>query len=114
MGIRNKLKITSDWFTEISKSLEIFILLLPSKVAYVGLSESTFSTTVPSIKIPTDKIAEIGEFGNNIYNLSSQYPIVYGILSIFIALSAGIFVSYVRRKISNRINAPKAVPPKAI
>ena len=41
----------------------------------------------------TDIIVEIGEFGNNIYNLSSQYPIVYGILSIFIALSAGIFVS---------------------
>ena len=68
----------------------------------------------PSIKIPTDKIAEIGEFGNTIYNLSNQYPIVYGILSIFIALSAGIFVSYIRKQISKRINAPKGVPPKAI
>ena len=67
-----------------------------------------------SLKLPTDKIVEIGEFGNTIYNLSNQYPIVYGILSIFIALSAGIFVSYVRRKISNKINAPKPTPPKAI
>ena len=67
-----------------------------------------------SLKLPTDKIAEIGELGNTIYNLSIQYPIVYGILSIFIALSAGIFVSYVRRKISNKINAPKPIPPKAI
>ena len=72
------------------------------------------TTNEASLKLPTDKIAEIGEFGNTIYNLSSQYPIVYGILSIFIALSAGIFVSYVRRKISNRINAPKSIPPKAI
>ena len=67
-----------------------------------------------SLKIPTDKIAEIGEFGNTIYNLSNNYPIVYGILSIFIALSAGIFVSYIRRQISKRINAPKTLPPKAI
>ena len=67
-----------------------------------------------SLKLPTDKIAEIGELGNTIYNLSIQYPIVYGILSIFIALSAGIFVSYIRRQISNRINAPKSIPPKAI
>ena len=67
-----------------------------------------------SLKLPTDKIAEIGEFGNTIYNLSGQYPIVYGILSIFIALSAGILVSYIRRQISKRINAPKSIPPKAI
>ena len=67
-----------------------------------------------SLKVPTDQIVEIGQLGINIYNLSSQYPIVYGILSIFIALSAGIFVSYVRRQISKRINAPKTVPPKAI
>ena len=65
--------------------------------------------------ILTDKIAEISDYGITIYNLSNQYPIVYGVSSIFIALSAGIFVSYVRRQISKRINAPKAPPPpKAI
>ncbi len=67
-----------------------------------------------SLKLPTDKIAEIGEFGISIYNLSIQYPIVYGVLSIFIALSAGIFVSYIRRRISIRINTSKSAPPKAI
>ena len=67
-----------------------------------------------SLKLPTDKILEIGEFGNTIYKLSNQYPIVYGVLSNFLALSAGIFASYVRRQISKRINAPKATPPKAI
>ncbi|MDC1476211.1 sulfite exporter TauE/SafE family protein [Pelagibacteraceae bacterium] len=67
-----------------------------------------------SLKIPTDKIAEIGEFGNTIYNLSGNYPIVYGILSIFLALFAGVLVSYIRRQVSKRINAPKTIPPKAI
>ena len=67
-----------------------------------------------SLKLPTDKIAEISNFGNTIYNLSNSYPIVYGILSIFIALIAGIAISYIRRQISKRINAPKAIPPKAI
>ena len=67
-----------------------------------------------SLKLPTDKIAEIGEFGNSIYNISNSYPIVYGLSSIFIALFAGIAVSYIRRQISKRINAPKSIPPKAI
>ena len=67
-----------------------------------------------SLKLPTDKIAEIGEFGNSIYNLSNSYPIVYGLSSIFIALFAGIAVSYIRRLISKRINSPKTIPPKAI
>ena len=67
-----------------------------------------------SLKLPTDKIAEIGEFGNSIYNISNSYPIVYGLSSIFIALFAGVAVSYIRRQISKRINAPKTIPPKAI
>ena len=62
-----------------------------------------------SLKLPTNKIAEISDFGNTIYNLSNSYPVVYGILSIFIALFAGVLVSYVRRQISKRINAPKAI-----
>ena len=62
-----------------------------------------------SLKLPTDKIAEISDFGNIIYNLSNSYPIVYGVSSIFIALFAGILVSYLRRLISKRINTPKAI-----
>jgi uncharacterized membrane protein YfcA len=67
-----------------------------------------------SLMLPTDKIAEISNFGNTIYNLSNAHPIVYGILSIFIALFFGVAVSYIRREVSKRINAPKAIPPKAI
>ena len=67
-----------------------------------------------SLKLPTDKIAEIGSFGNSIYNLSTSYPIVYGLSSIFIALFAGVLVSYIRRQISKKINASKTIPPKAI
>ena len=62
-----------------------------------------------SLKLPTDTVAEISNFGNIIYNLSAQYPIVYGLSSIFIALFAGILVSYIRRLVSKRINAPKAI-----
>jgi len=67
-----------------------------------------------SLTLPTDKIAEISNFGNTIYNLSNSYPAVYGILSIFVALFFGVAVSYIRRQISKRINAPKTIPPKAI
>ena len=67
-----------------------------------------------SLTLPTDKIAEISDFGNTIYNLSNSYPIVYGVLSIFVALFFGIAISYIRRQISKRINAPKSIPPKAI
>ena len=62
-----------------------------------------------SLKIPTDTIAEISDFGNSIYNLSNSYPVIYGVSSIFIALFAGVAVSYIRRKISNKINSPKAI-----
>jgi hypothetical protein len=67
-----------------------------------------------SLTLPTDKIAEINSFGNTIYNLSNNHPAIYGILSIFIALFLGVAVSYIRRQISKRINAPKTIPPKAI
>jgi uncharacterized membrane protein YfcA len=67
-----------------------------------------------SLTFSTDKIAEISNFGNTIYNLSNAHPIVYGILSIFVALFFGVAVSYIRRQISKRINAPKTIPPKAI
>jgi uncharacterized protein len=61
-----------------------------------------------SIKIPTDKIVEISNFGNTIFNLADKHPILYGISSIFIALAAGVIVSYIRRQISKRINKQAA------
>ena len=48
----------------------------------------------------TDKVVEISDLGNTIFNLSNNYPIVYGISSIFLALVAGVAISYIRRKVS--------------
>ena len=62
--------------------------------------DSFFRNGKPSIRIPTDKIVEISEFGNTIFNLSIKYPIVYGLSSIFLALVAGVTVSFIRRQIS--------------
>ena len=72
--------------------------------------DTFFRDGAPSISIPTDKVVEITDFGNTIYNLSTNYPIVYGISSIFLALVAGVAVSFIRRKISmwksERMNKP--------
>ena len=62
--------------------------------------DTFFKNGKPSIQIPTDKIVEISEFGNTIFNLSIKYPIVYGASSIFLALVAGVAVSFIRRRIS--------------
>ena len=62
--------------------------------------DTFFRNGTPSIQIPTDKIVEISEFGNTIFNLSIKYPIVYGISSIFLALVAGVAISFLRRKVS--------------
>ena len=72
--------------------------------------DTFFRNGTPSIDIPTDKIAEISEFGNTIFNLSVKYPIIYGITSILLALVVGVAVSFIRRKISiwraERLNKP--------
>ena len=69
-----------------------------------------FRDGTPGISISTDKIVEVSEFGNTIFNLSTKYPVVYGISSIFLALIAGVTVSFLRRKISiwrsQRMNQP--------
>ena len=66
--------------------------------------DTFFRNGTPSINIPSDKIVEISEFGNTIFNLSTKYPIVYGVSSIFLALVAGVAVSFVRRQISRQIS----------
>ena len=66
--------------------------------------DTFFRNGAPSIQIPTDKIVEVSEFGNTIFNLSTKYPIVYGVSSIFLALVAGVTVSFIRRIISKRMN----------
>jgi len=68
--------------------------------------DTFFRNGTASLKIPTDKIVEISEFGNTIFNLAVKYPIIYGISSIFLALVAGVAVSFIRRQISKRMSKP--------
>jgi len=90
--------------------LKTLLALLMLSVGVLMAYDTFFRNGTPSISIPTDKIVEISEFGNTIYNLSTNYPIVYGISSIFLALVAGVAVSFIRRQISRwkseRINKP--------
>ena len=88
--------------SELKTLLAVFMLLVGLFMAY----DTFFRNGTPSIDIPTNKIAEISEFGNTIFNLSVKYPIVYGVSSIFLALVAGVAVSFIRRQISKRINKP--------
>jgi len=80
--------------------LKTLLALLMLSVGVFMAYDTFFRNGTASIRIPTDKVVEISEFGNTIYNLSINYPIVYGISSIFLALVAGVAVSFIRRKIS--------------
>jgi len=90
--------------------LKTLLALLMLGVGVLMAYDTFFRNGTPSIQIPTDKIVEISEFGNTIFNLSIKYPIVYGASSIFLALVAGVAVSFIRRKISRwkyeRLNKP--------
>ena len=86
--------------------LKTLLALLMLSIGVLMAYDTFFRNGTPAIKIPTDKIVEISEFGNTIFNLSDKYPIVYGVSSIFLALVAGVAVSFVRRQISKRINNP--------
>ncbi len=90
--------------------LKTLLALLMLSVGILMAYDTFFRNGKPSIRIPTDEIAEISEFGNTIYNISTNYPIVYGISSIFLALVAGIAASFLRKKISQwkaeRTNKP--------
>ncbi len=92
--------------------LKTLLALLMLSVGLLMAYETFFRNGSPSISIPTEKVAEISSFGNTIYNLSNQYPIVYGLSSIFIALFVGVAVSYVRRQVSRwtsqKMNKPAA------
>ena len=87
-----------------SSELKTLLALLMLSVGILMAYETFFKDEHLTLSIPTDKIATIGDFGNTVYNLSNQYPIVYGLSSIFIALFAGVAISYIRRQISIRIN----------
>ena len=84
--------------SELKTLLALFMLLVGIFMAY----DTFFRNGTPSINIPTNKIVEISEFGNTIFNLSIKHPIVYGVSSILLALVAGVTVSFIRRQISRR------------
>ena len=90
--------------------LKTLLALLMLSVGVLMAYDTFFREGKPSIRIPTDKIVEISEFGNTIFNLSNNYPIVYGVSSIFLALVAGVGISFIRRQISKwrseRMNKP--------
>ena len=90
--------------------LKTLLALLMLSVGILMAYDTFFRNGKPSIRIPTDKVVEISEFGNTIYNISVNYPIVYGISSIFLALVTGVAISFIRRKISRwqseRMNKP--------
>jgi len=90
--------------------LKTLLALLMLSVGVLMAYDTFFRNGTPSINIPTEKIVEISVFGNTIFNLSTKYPIVYGVSSIFLALVAGVAVSFIRRQISRwrseRIDKP--------
>tara|TARA_Y100001970_G_C14225361_1_gene855297 strand:+ start:131 stop:1222 length:1092 start_codon:yes stop_codon:yes gene_type:complete len=90
--------------------LKTLLSLLMISVGILMAYDTFFRNGTPAIKIPTDKVVEISEFGNTIYNLSTNYPVVYGISSIFLALVAGVAISFIRKTISKwryeRMNKP--------
>ena len=89
-----------------SSQLKTLLALLMLSVGVLMAYDTFFRNGTPSIIIPTDKIIEISEFGNTIFNLAAKYPVVYGISSIFLALVAGVAVSFIRRQVSKRISKP--------
>ena len=80
--------------------LKTLLALLMLSVGVLMAYDTFFRNGTPAIAIPTDKIVEISEFGNTIFNLSTKYPFVYGLSSILLALIAGVAVSFIRRQIS--------------
>ena len=72
--------------------------------------DTFFKNGTPTIKIPTDKIVEISDFGNTIYTISEKYPIVYGASSIFLALVAGVAASFLRKKVRQWIDSRASKP----
>ena len=86
--------------------LKTLLALLMLSVGVLMAYDTFFRNGTPAIQVSSDKIVEISEFGNTIFNLSDKYPVVYAASSIFLALVAGVAISFIRRQISKRINKP--------
>jgi len=90
--------------------LKTLLALLMLSVGVLMAYDAFFRNETPNLKISTNRIVEITEFGNTIFNLSTKYPIVYGLSSIFIALVAGVAVSFIRRQVSRQISKRVSKP----
>ena len=86
--------------------LKTLLAMLMLSVGVFMAYDTFFRNGDPSLSIASDKIVEIGIIGNTIFNLSEKYPVVYAASSIFLALGAGVAVSFIRRQISKKINKP--------
>ena len=90
--------------------LKTLLALLMISVGVLMAYDSFFRNGTPAIKIPTDQIVEIGTFGNTVFNIANNYPVVYGLTSILLALVAGVAISFLRKQISKwrseRMNKP--------
>ena len=92
--------------SELKTLLAILMLGVGVLMAY----DTFFKNGTPTIKIPTDKVVEISDFGNTIYTISEKYPIVYGASSIFLALVAGVAASFLRKKVRQWIDSRASKP----
>ena len=90
--------------------LKTLLALLMISVGVLMAYDTFFRNGKPAIQITPDKIAEVGEFGNTVYNLADKHPITYAVSAIFIALVLGVAVSFLRRKISRWRNERKNKP----
>ena len=73
----------------------ILILIFGFKFGY----DLFFSKIIPSINITNISIPDFNNFTQFIINASTQYPIIYGLASVSIAILIGVLIAYSFRKI---------------
>ena len=80
---------------ELRAILSILILIFGFKFGY----DLFFSKIIPSINITNISIPDFNNFTKFIINASTQYPIIYGLASVSIAILIGVLIAYSFRKI---------------
>ena len=80
---------------ELRAILSILILIFGFKFGY----DLFFSKIIPSINITNISIPDFNNFTQFIINASTQYPIIYGLASVSIAILIGVLIAYSFRKI---------------
>ncbi|WP_440679507.1 TSUP family transporter [Candidatus Pelagibacter sp. HIMB1517] len=80
---------------ELRGLLSILILTFGFKFGY----DLFFSKILPSMNIASTITPEFNSFTNLIINVSQNYPVIYGIVSVSIAIIVGIAVAYSFKKV---------------